>query len=287
MLKYIGKSYKYYMGYKTTKKIQHNYGWTKDKKDKRDLYRNFESFSINKSIDLREKCPSVYAQGKLGSCTANAIAGAYEFDMMKEEEKKIFVPSRLFIYYNERNMEGNVKKDAGAEIRDGIKSINKQGICNEKDWPYDISKFTIKPPKELYKKAQHHKAIKYQRVQQDIQHMKQCLNEGYPFVFGFAVFESFETKEVAITGNMKMPKEEEKILGGHAIMAVGYDEDKKVFIIRNSWGEEWGDKGYFYMPYEFILNKDYCNDFWVIQQVKDDEVQMVKYVSLKIQKLSV
>ena len=269
----------YYMGYENKeKKVQHKYGWIKDSEDKRDIYRSFNGYSIKSNVDLREKCPAIYNQGKLGSCTANAIAAAYEFDMMKEEEKEIFVPSRLFIYYNERAMEGNVKKDAGAEIRDGIKSINRQGICDEKDWPYDISQFTVKPPKSLYKKAQNHKAVKYERVKQDIQQMKQCLNDGYPFVFGFAVFESFETKQVAETGIMVMPKVGEKILGGHAVMAVGYDDDKEVFIVRNSWGEEWGDKGYFYMPYEFIKNTYYCSDFWVVQQVKDDEIKIVKWV---------
>lgn len=251
--------------------VKRSYGYIKDSMDSRDLRKVFNVFTHEntKSIDLRNQCPSVYDQGALGSCTANAIAGAYEFDMMKEQEKNIFVPSRLFIYYNERKMEGNVSSDAGAEIRDGIKSVNKQGVCDEKEWPYDISKFTNEPPQKLYDEAKHHLAVKYERVEQDLKHMKECLIQGFPFVFGFTVYESFESQEVANTGNMPMPKKGEEVLGGHAVMAVGYDDTKNVMIVRNSWEATWGDKGYFYMPYDFIKSED-CSDFWCIQTVKDD-----------------
>jgi C1A family cysteine protease len=247
------------------------YGYKKDKLDSRDLLKTFSLFTHEETskVDLRSKCPKVYDQGALGSCTANAIGGAYEFDMMKETEDNVFTPSRLFIYYNERKMEGNISEDAGAEIRDGIKSVNKVGICDEKEWPYDISKFTNEPPQNLYDEAKHHLAVKYQRVTQDLKHMKECLHQGFPFVFGFAVYESFESQEVASTGVMPMPKKHEKVLGGHAVMAVGYDDEKKVFIVRNSWTDTWGDEGYFYMPYDFMMSED-CSDFWEIQRVQDD-----------------
>ena len=254
---------------------KHYYGHKKDKEDSRDLIKIFDRFLHEEGkvtkVDLRQYCPGVYDQGELGSCTANAIAGVYEFDMMKEKEDNIFTPSRLFIYYNERKMEGSISSDAGAEIRDGIKSVNKVGVCDEKEWPYDISKFTNEPPQKLYDESKHHLTVKYQRVTQDIKHFKECLHQGFPFVFGFVVYESFETQEVASTGLMPMPEKHEKVLGGHAIMAVGYDDEKKVFIIRNSWADTWGDAGYFTMPYEFITNPDYCSDFWVIQRVKDDD----------------
>ena len=261
-------------GYTEKTVLKRCYGWKKDKVDPRDLLKTFTAFShesaTTTTVDLRSKCPSVYDQGALGSCTANAIAGAYEFDMMKEHEDNIFTPSRLFIYYNERKMEGNIDEDAGAEIRDGIKSINKVGVCDEKEWPYDISKFTNEPTQNLYDEAKHHTAIKYQRVSQDLKHMKECLHQGLPFVFGFMVYESFESKKVASTGNMPMPQEGEEILGGHAVMAVGYNDEKKVFIVRNSWQDTWGDKGYFYMPYDFMTNADYVSDIWVVETVKDD-----------------
>lgn len=259
------------LGFNT--KIVRRYGWRKDKLDVRDLKLSFNRFTHKEEnlvqMDLRKNCPKVYNQGDLGSCTANAISGAYQFDMMKEEEKEIFTPSRLFIYYNEREMEGNVDEDAGAEIRDGIKSVNKQGIVNEEDWPYDTSKFTTKPPEQLYNDAKNHLAVKYHRVEQDLDHMKECLSRGFPFVFGFTVYESFESQEVANTGKMPMPKKGEEVLGGHAVMAVGYNDTTSEFIVRNSWGEEWGDNGYFYIPYEFMTSED-CSDFWVIERVKDN-----------------
>jgi C1A family cysteine protease len=248
------------------------YGWKVDKYDSRDLHKTFTTLRKDvKKVDLREQCPVVYDQGQLGSCTANAISGMYEFDMIKEKEKNIFTPSRLFIYYNERKMEGSISQDAGAEIRDGIKSVGKVGIVNEKEWPYDISKFTNEPPQNLYNEAKHHIAVKYKRIKQDLDHMKECLNQGFPFVFGFMVYESFETQEVANTGKMPMPKKDEKVLGGHAVMAVGFNTDTNEMIIRNSWSDKWGDNGYFTMPFEFIKNSDYCSDFWCIERVQDDD----------------
>lgn len=251
------------------------YGWRPDTPDVRDKYYSpkVDVSTICKTgtvVDLRKQCPGIYNQGELGSCTANAIAAAYEFDEIKENEDNIFIPSRLFIYYNERQMENTTGQDAGAEIRDGIKSINKIGVCPEPMWPYDISKFTQKPPKECYDTAKHHQSVQYSRVKQDLYHLKSCLDEGLPFVFGFAVYESFETEEVSKTGVMTMPTEKDNILGGHAVMAVGYDNDKEVFIIRNSWGVNWGDQGYFYMPYEYMTNKNLCSDFWVVKKVRDN-----------------
>lgn len=248
------------------------YGWKKDSYDVRDQYHNFTVSNVQssiKTVDLRDRCPPIYNQGQLGSCTANAIAGAYEFDMIKEGEKSIFTPSRLFIYYNERKMEGTVDQDSGAEIRDGIKSINRVGVCPEKMWPYDIARFTDQPTDECYVDAHDHRAVEYKRVPQNLEQLRQCLIEGYPFVYGFVVYESMETPQVAQTGIVPMPKPNEKILGGHAIMAVGFDNEKRVFIFRNSWGESWGESGYGTMPYDYVINSDLASDFWTVRRVKD------------------
>jgi len=247
------------------------YGWKVDTPDQRDIQYKPDEIKINKKVDLRKQCPGIYNQGKLGSCTANAIAAAYEFNEIKQDENSIFTPSRLFIYYNERYMEKSTEYDSGANIRDGIKSVNKQGVCNETDWPYDINKFTVKPNDECYKDANNHKSIQYKRIKHDIDDMKKCISGGLPFVFGFGVYESFESKNVAETGLMPIPKKNEKLLGGHAVMAVGYDDLNENFIIRNSWGIEWGDRGYFYMPYSFIENEKMCSDFWCIEKIIDSE----------------
>ena len=272
MGQYLSKESEHQENEPTYVKVPRKYGWRRDKPDFRDHKREIKEFTFKDTelVDMRDKCPEIYDQGHLGSCTANAIAGSYEFNMIKENETKIFVPSRLFIYYNERKMEGNVKTDSGAEIRDGIKSVNRQGVVPEQDWPYDISQFTVEPPQKLYKEAQHHKAVKYERVKQDIDHIRQVVHQGEPVVFGFAVYESFESEEVAKTGKMVMPKKDEELLGGHAVMVVGYDDKQEVMIVRNSWGTEWGDKGCFYMPYDYIKNPDLCSDFWVINRVKDE-----------------
>ena len=134
------------------RKIAH-YGWIPDLPDERDhIYAAPPRFlsDLPPATDLRPHCPAVYDQGMLGSCTANAIGGAVEFDRIKQKLAD-FVPSRLFIYYNERVIEGTVGSDSGAQLRDGIKSVASQGACPEPEWPYEIAKFTQKPPAKAWR----------------------------------------------------------------------------------------------------------------------------------------
>jgi C1A family cysteine protease len=252
--------------------IGKRYGYKKDKVDPRDFKLTFAVKPCQTAIqlvDLRHHCPPVYNQGGLGSCTANAIAGLYEFDEMQEKEPKIFTPSRLFIYYNERVMEGTINEDNGAEIRNGMKTINSVGVCPEANWPYVESAFAKKPPAKLYALAKKHKCVQYKRLNQSVDQLKQCLIEGFPFVFGMMVFPEFESVEVANTGVLPMPVVGSQPIGGHAVMCVGFDEIKKIFIVRNSWGVEWGDHGYFYMPYAYMLSPDLACDFWTATRVND------------------
>ena len=247
------------------------YGWIPDLPDHRDHIYSAPFARIGPlppKVDLRGKCPAVYDQGQLGSCTANAIGAAFEFEQMKQDAKKMFMPSRLFIYYNERAMEGTVGEDAGAMIRDGIKSVVKKGVCPETEWPYDIAKFTKKPAAQCYKDALNSQVTSYQRLVQSLNQMKGCLASGFPFVFGFSVYESFESAAVAKTGIVPMPGPKEKQLGGHAVMAAGYDDMSQCFIVRNSWGAKWGQKGYFTMPYAYLTNDNLATDFWTIRLVE-------------------
>ena len=248
------------------------YGWRPDLPDYRDLMYAAPQALMKKlpsKVDLRKFCPPVYNQGELGSCTANAIGAAFEFELMKQNKAKDFIPARLFIYYNERVMEQTVNIDNGAEIRDGVKSVNKQGVCPEEMLPYDINKFAEKPNAACYKAALGHQVLSYHRVQRTLEQMKSCLAEGFPFVFGFTVFDSFESKEVSKAGKLNLPEKSEKILGGHAVLAVGYDDADKRFIVRNSWGTDWGLKGYFTMPYVYLTEENLSDDFWTIRIVEN------------------
>lgn len=245
------------------------YGWIPDLPDQRDhlFSASLEHLAaLPTSIDLRAQCPPVYNQLQLGSCTANAIAGAIEFDRLKQKIPDI-KPSRLFIYYNERVMEGTVSSDSGAQIRDGIKSVASQGVCPEYEWPYDINQFTVKPTTQCYTDAIKDRALVYSRVMQSLNQMQAVLASGYPFVFGFTVYESFESQEVAQTGMVPMPQWGEQVLGGHAVMCVGYDNAQQRFIVRNSWSDQWADKGYCYMPYAYLLSPYLSSDFWTIKSV--------------------
>lgn len=249
---------------------QHTFGWIPDVPDQRDhVYAAPRDLlpKLPPKVDLRAQCPAVYDQGELGSCTANAIGGAIHFDRMKQKLQPDFVPSRLFIYYNERVIEHSVDSDSGAQIRDGIKSVAKQGDCPEPEWPYDISAFRDKPTKKCYQDARKYKAVDYARVTRTLNQMKGCLASGYPFVYGFTVYESFESDAVAKTGEVSMPSPKEQVLGGHAVLAVGYDDASRRFIVRNSWGTSWGLQGYFTMPYAYLTDPDLADDFWTIRVV--------------------
>ena len=166
-------------------------------------------------------------------------------------------------------MEGTVKSDAGAQLRDGVKTINKYGACSEVTWPYNISKFTVKPSKAAYDEALSNVALQYESLDgTSITNLKKALVSGFPFVFGFTVYESFESQAVATSGVVPMPSKNESCLGGHAVLCVGYDDSKNCVLVRNSWGVGWGLQGYFWMPYAYITNPNLASDFWVIQSIK-------------------
>jgi C1A family cysteine protease len=246
-------------------------GWIPDTPDHRDYMLTLPPLAeeLPTKVDLREMDSPIFNQGSLGSCTGNATAGAYMYNLKKQKEA-FFTPSRLFIYYNGRKALGTIKQDSGAMLRDCIKSVNTDGVCSEDMWPYDISQFTKKPSRQCYRTARDHQSVSYSRVPRTLDSFKSCLASGLPFVFGFAVYESFMTREVARTGMMPWPSKSEKSYGGHAVCCVGYDDsiDGGKFIVRNSWGDKWGDKGYFYMPYEYLTGKGLADDFWVIQTIE-------------------
>lgn len=235
--------------------------WKADKPDDRDyIYKAPSGLILPPMVDLRPFCSPVEDQGDLGSCTGNAIVGACELLQISKKVRRPSNLSRLFVYYNERVAINTVNEDSGAYIRDGIKSIAANGVCLESIWKYDIKKFTKKPTATAYKDAAKRKFETYHRIV-TLDDMLGCLAEGFPFVFGFSVFNGIY--HVNSTGLLPMPSGQE--LGGHAVLAVGYDKPRQLMIVRNSWGPEWGDKGYFYMPFPYINNPRLADDMWTIR----------------------
>jgi len=245
-------------------KTKRQYGWKPDVPDTRDLCYGAirPALRLPKAVDLRAQCSAVEAQGNLGSCTAQALAGHLEF-LDKKIDGVYTDVSRLFIYYNERVLERSVDSDSGASLRDGIKTLAKTGACAETLWPYAIAKFAARPAARCFADARKHRIVSYHRIT-GLSEMTACLAEGFPFVFGISVYESFESAAVARTGRVPMPKRSERMIGGHAVMAIGYDQSKKCLLVRNSWGADWGLGGYFTLPFAYLDNL--AADFWTIRK---------------------
>lgn len=247
------------------KKVKHDLQWKKDKVDSRDYLYVPTKNRLSEKVDLRPYCTLVETQGNLGSCTGQAVAGAIE--LLNKKNRNPNDVSRLFIYYFERVLLGTVDYDSGAYIRDGIKATNKYGASLEYLWPYIISRFKVKPNDVAVADGANRKVVRYERI---IDHAGclNALNNGYPIIIGFYLYESFY--KIGKDGIMPMPNtNKEMLLGGHAVLLVGYDLETKRYTARNSWGTEWGDKGYFYMPFEVIENRNMSDDFWIIKEVNN------------------
>jgi C1A family cysteine protease len=223
-------------------------------------------------VDLRPKMPPVYDQLSLGSCSANAIVAAVEYDISG------FNGSRLFVYYNEKLIENDISNDNGATIEDGIKSIIKYGVCEESYYPYSVENFKNRPSDEAYKNALLYRALNIKKLHNDINIYKNCLASGFPIITSIYVYKSFEGVTAAATGVIKMPLVGEKNMGGHAILICGYDDDTQCWIGRNSWGAKWGDKGYFYLPYIYLLDSSLASTGWSITSVGNSDRSIIENV---------
>lgn len=259
------------------------YGWKRDLPSHHDnflMVANPTAIANFPEEKILDGLPPVYDQGHLGSCTANALAGAFEFEQIKQGLFD-FVPSRLFIYYNERKIEGTVERDAGACLSDGIKVLTETGVCRECTWPYDIIKFDSLPSEEAFEECGEHQISASKRIPINIDSFKTIINMNYPVAFGFTVFSYMEHQEMATAGVLKMPESGEQPLGGHAVVCVGYsdimkssDEKQVGYLkVRNSWGSKWGQEGYFWMPYDYV-RANLCSDAWVITKNEENMVKL-------------
>lgn len=242
-------------------------GWKRDIPDFRDrkYTYTYDPRDIPEKIDLRELMTPVYDQGQLGSCTAQAIAAALEYEWQENRKTPVFLPSRLFIYYNERLLEDTIEIDGGAMLRTGMKVINKFGFCDERLWAYDITRYKESPTETAYDAADDNIVYDYARVTQSRKAICATLAKKQPIVCGFAVYNSIERAHS--NGMIPMPSFFDRMRGGHAILLVGYDMEKKHYIFRNSWGERWGHAGYGYLPFDYIEDPDLAGDFWAIWTV--------------------
>ncbi|MES2519673.1 MAG: C1 family peptidase, partial [Bacteroidota bacterium] len=225
-----------------------------------------KSATLPPKVDLRQFMTQVEDQQRLSSCTANAVAGAYEYLVKKFLSKKAFDVSRLFIYYNARLRAGSEIKDSGSHIQYAVDSLMKIGACKEETWPYDAKKVNEKPADKSYEVAADFKIETKKFVPVKLDDWKNALAEGYPIVFGTALFSSFDTcsKNKGIV-SMPSPDETSRAAHGlHAMLCVGYSDVDKMFIVRNSWGDKWGDAGYCYMPYEYLMSTKFnLGDCWI------------------------
>lgn len=246
--------------------MERRYGWKRDIPDNRDILYALSARKVAypSSIDLRGQMPPIYDQRDTSSCTAQAIAACIQ-SAQKRSSLTDMMPSRLFIYYNERVMCGTVNEDSGAYIRDGIKACNIYGLTDEKYWPFDTRKITTRPNQMVYDVAIKERIRFYASVQNThVNNIKLALSHSNAVIFGFEVYEKFETKTFDDNTVLKTPGWRERPIGGHAALIVGYDDAKKAFLVRNSWGADWGMNGYWWMSYDYVIS-EFCSDFWVIR----------------------
>lgn len=235
--------------------------WNQDALDTRDFrFRSTRKTPVPLIVDLSAYCSLIENQGKLGSCTAQSIVGALEW--LENKQTNTFKDlSRLFVYYNERVIDGSVNEDAGAYLRSGFKTLSKEGVCAESLWPYLVTKFAVKPSDAAYLDAKNRISFKYYKMNAYHQ-LITCLADGYPFVFGCLVDQAFCSNT---TGKITLINGPSASVGGHAMLAVGYNLTNKTIRVRNSWGTSWGNKGYCDMPMAYFKDPSIAADFWTIR----------------------
>lgn len=247
-------------------------GWIQDAPDERDHFHLPLAAlqpALPRRVDLRVRgpCPAVLDQGPFNTCTAHAVANAHLFDQLAQGLPAPELPSRLFIYWNDRVALGLTDRDSGATLRGSLRSLAKIGACPESLWPYEDERLLRAPDEDCFSAATPHRALSYRRVHRDAFHLRSCLAEGFPFVFGFTTFEEFHSDAVRASGALPMPRRGEQPVGGHAVLAVGYDLADGTVLVMNSYGPQWGRDGCFTMPLEYLLHERLAADFWTLRSV--------------------
>ena len=250
-------------------RVLKRFGWIPDSKDERDY--KFQAVptileKLPEEASVEDLCPVVYNQGDSSSCVANASASAIISVHLKQGLPQPD-PSRMFIYYGAREIEGTTHEDAGCMNRNAIKTLAKFGVCSETDWPFIPRNYSIRPSIECYSNAKKDIIISYHRIDSIpepnfiLQNLKACIAEGYPFIFGIPIYENFPIQ--TSSGIIPMPKGRE--IGGHALFGIAYNDYTNSVRFLNSW-DGWGDGGYGELPYDYISK--YARDIWTIRSME-------------------
>jgi C1A family cysteine protease len=241
--------------------LQFHPGGYRDEPDARDRRFVPKLERLPQRADLSQFCGKVYQQYRIQSCSANALASAMTL-IANQLDEAIAPPSRLFMYYNARALSNAQRKDCGTTIRLAIKALARQGACPERQWPYRKDAVTLRPLRACYADAQI-RPIRYHRIAQELDLLHAALAQGSAFVFGIQAYGDTFT-QAARTAYLRLPRKTDTPLGGHALIAVGYDATKKTFIARNSLGSAFAKNGFFSIPDAYFTNPELTYDFWTI-----------------------
>lgn len=245
--------------------MKRKYGWKSDRPgDPAPLFETRRLVQpFPKIFSWRHALPECYDQGPTSSCTGNAVAAAVDFD--RRQDKLPFVqPSRKFIYWNGRALEGTTDEDSGARISDVVNSLTRFGYCAERVCPFES--LTLAPSPTAFSEAKHLAyTTRHRRKLPQTEHIiKAALMSGRVVIAGMMVYTAMEGPEAAATGLVPLPRAEEEFLGGHCVDITGWDDVKQFWEVRNSWGTAWGDHGYFWAPKRYFLDPKLSSDFTII-----------------------
>lgn len=208
--------------------------------------------------------PPPQDQLDISACAVNACAAALN-TLYAHMGMKLFQASRMFLYYNTRRYIMRLHQldvDSGCNLRDVCCAASTFGVCNESQWPYRRNLLGMQPPSKLYGAAASIPGCTHHAVQQCLPHILACLLNNQPIVMGMSMFTN--VRSIQKDGILAMPREQDTLLGAHAVMLCGYDLKEHRLLVQNCWGEAWANRGFFEVPFDFVLNGTYCWDLWTM-----------------------